>query len=278
MYDPSAISVFIVLLVAPFAILPAAYFLWLRHVNRPPEAGQAIVPLYEPPSGIGPAEAGLLMERALHPRAVAALVVDLHLRGLIEMNEIGGRVENLRRLPAADDAVLAPYERFLLDRLFERSSVIDIKAAGADLAACRLPLQALMRRRLREKGLMADRRLVAMMILVAAVIAALMLGLIIGFGFGPVAGIAVAAVLVFMGQLCYFALIQPALSEKGRQAISDIYGFRMYLGAVEGDRIKWEEKEKNISRFTPFAVVFDISVTWSNKLQVLTKALLENIL
>jgi hypothetical protein len=163
--------------------------------------------------------------------------------------------------------------------LFENGLSVDTKTAAAALTRYRQQLQSLLQRTLREKGLFADRWLLALMIMVAAVIAALMLGATIWTGLGPFAGIAVAAVVVLMGQLTYFALIQPALSDRGRQIMSDIYGFKMYLGAVEGDRIKWEEQEeKKISRFTPFAIVFEISVTWSNKLQGLTKALMENIL
>jgi len=267
-------------LLAPFILVPAGYFIWLFLMRRPPSvAGRAVAPQYEPPANIGPAEAAVLLERALHPRGLTALLLDLSLRGFVEITESGGQAVSFRRLEGPAGVALAPYERFLLDRLFAGSLTIDVRTAAAAVQRCQKELYKLIGDSLRDKKLLADRFLLALIVLAGAVVGGLVLGAGAFVAAGLFAGAGVAAVAVFMGQLAYAWLIRPDLSERGRAALAELEGFRMYLGAAEGNRIRWEELEENkVNRFTPYAIVFDVSVTWSTRLQNITKALLDNIL
>ncbi len=280
MGTPSSLLPLVLVLLLPLAAASAGYFVWLWLMKRPPaSSGRAIVPLYEPPAGLGPAEVAVLLERALHPRGLTALVLDLSLRGAIDVTESGGRAVRFRRTAGPSEGILAPYEKFLLDRIFAGSLTVDTRAAAAAVQHCQKELFGLIRASLLSKGFLADRFLLALLVLASAVVGGLVLGAGVFLAAGLFAAAGAAAVTIFMGQLAYAWLIRPGLSEKGERTLAEIEGFRMYLGAAEGNRIKWEELEENkVSRFTPYAIVFDISVTWSTRLQDITKALLENIL
>jgi len=260
--------------------LPVGYFVWLRQMTRPPAAGRAVAPEYAPPEGFGPAEVGLILENALHPRALAAMVLDLHLRGFIEIVEVGGTVAGLRRSGASGVDSLTACEQLLLGRVFAGSDAVPVARAAAAVSGLRRELGTCLRLELRRKGVYEDMGAAPMIIFGSAVLAAATLSFGLFRALGLFAATAVGAVIVLLSQLGYFAAtVRPPLSAAGRKLAATIDGFRMYLGAVEGERIKWETLEAGtVNRFSPYAVIFDIDITWANRLQGLTKALLANIL
>jgi len=280
MNDQTLLSYLVAAILVPLVLLPVGYFFWLWLMGRPPAAAdRAVVPLYDPPEGLGPVEAGVLLDRTLRPRVLAALILDLALRGAIDVTEVGGRVESLRRADTSASVRLVSYEKYFLDRLFSGSLTVDSRSAAAAVARCQKDLLEMVRRTLREKGLMEVRTSLGLIILAAAVFGSIVLMAGAFVLAGLLGAVGIGAVSVLLGQLAYFGLSRPALSGRGRSVASELSGFRMYLGAAEGNRIRWEElEEKKVNRFTPFALVFGISVTWSDRLQHLSKSLLDNII
>ena len=49
--------------------------------GRDPDPGMSVAPMYEPPEGISPAEAGTLLDDSIHPRDITSTIVDLAVRG-----------------------------------------------------------------------------------------------------------------------------------------------------------------------------------------------------
>jgi Predicted membrane protein (DUF2207) len=81
-----------------------------------------------PPEGIRPAQAGLLVEKAVTPLAIAATVVDLAVRGYLRVGQApgwgSGKLDwRLVQLKGQDEGLLG-YERVLLAGLFEGPSAV----------------------------------------------------------------------------------------------------------------------------------------------------------
>ena len=261
--------------------LPLGYFLWLWSLSRPPAPGRAVAPVYGPPDGIGPAEAGLLLDGSLRPRALAALLLDLALRGFMEIDLDNGSVARLRLLAGGAAAPAAPHERLVLDVLFAGGRQdIDAQAAAAAIAGGQRGLEAVLLRTLRAQGLFEDSGPGPLVAFGGALIAALIAALGSYPALGLIGAVTVGAVLVLLAQFAYFAAtLRPRLTARGRLILADLLGFRLYLGAVEAERIKWEEQEAGtVDRLTPYAIVFNIDVTWSVRLQALTRALITDII
>ena len=55
--------------------------------GRDPDPGMSVAPMYEPPAGISPAEAGTLLDDTIHPRDITSTIVDLAVRGYIKIEE-----------------------------------------------------------------------------------------------------------------------------------------------------------------------------------------------
>lgn len=270
----------LLILGAPLFLLPCAYLLWLVILyRRPPVTGTSIVPEYGPSANIGPAEAAYLIDGTFKPRAIAAMLVDLHLRGVIELTDTGTG-NSVLTLRSGVSSSLASYERLSLALIFGSDRTIDAKEAGARFEEGAKHVQAAIIASLKQKKILAERDLLAPILLGASCVAAviLWLGMMPVFGFFGATG--VAASLVIMTQFMYIAATwRPALTPSGRQALLVLLGFRMFLGAALVDRIVWEEKELGeFDKYLPYAIVFDVTLTWATRLQNVTDALLINIL
>src|SRR5438477_7439051 len=70
----------------PLATLAGMIALWW-YKGRDPDAGLSVAPMYEPPLGISPAEAGTLLDDSIHPRDITSTIIDLAVRGYIKIEE-----------------------------------------------------------------------------------------------------------------------------------------------------------------------------------------------
>ena len=70
----------------PLVTLIVMFGLWW-YAGRDPDPGMSVAPMYEPPPGISPAEAGTLLDDHIHPRDITSTIVDLAVRGFIKIEE-----------------------------------------------------------------------------------------------------------------------------------------------------------------------------------------------
>src|ERR1700723_3493023 len=75
----------------PFWTFAVMFVLWW-YKGRDPDPGVSVAPMYEPPSGISPAECGTLVEDKIHPRDITSTLVDLAVRGYIKIEEMQEKV------------------------------------------------------------------------------------------------------------------------------------------------------------------------------------------
>ena len=86
----------------------------------------SVAPMYEPPPGISPAEAGTLLDDRIHPRDITSTIVDLAVRGFIKIEETDDKgllfhhkdyIFHLLQ-KRQDWRGLAPHERVMLENIF----------------------------------------------------------------------------------------------------------------------------------------------------------------
>jgi hypothetical protein len=68
----------------PLVTFVAMFVLWW-YAGRDPDPGMSVAPIYEPPAGVSPAEAGTLLDDRIHPRDITSTIVDLAVRGFIKI-------------------------------------------------------------------------------------------------------------------------------------------------------------------------------------------------
>ncbi len=266
------------LFTVPLFLLPVGYFIWLRVIfSRPPVTGRAVVAEYDPPADVSPIEAALLLDGTLKPRALAAAMVGLHLKGAIDAAEERGTVVALRRGVAA---VELPHEKIILAALFGDEEAVTSKEAAERVDAVVKIIEAAVLTDLRRKGFVAERSPSAMILFASAAMSALMISLAILPAFGLRGAVGLFASLVLLAELGYIAATwRPRLTGRGREATLRLMGFKEWFTQVEADNERWMMKEeKRLTDYAPYAIVFGTNPTWATKLQGITGALLKNII
>ena len=114
------------ILFLPLFTLAVMFALWYS-VGRDPDPGVSVAPQYEPPKGMCPAEAGTLLDDAIHPRDITSTIVDLAVRGYIKIEE---KVDTFLVFHHKDylfhllkpreqwGTDLTPHERVMLENIF----------------------------------------------------------------------------------------------------------------------------------------------------------------
>jgi len=114
----------------PLVTLAVMFGLW-HTVGKDPDPGVSVAPMYEPPKGLTPAEAGTLIDDSTDPRDITSTIVDLAVRGYIKIEE---KIETFLVFKKKDYTLyllkpreqwgtdLCPHERVMLENIFAGGS------------------------------------------------------------------------------------------------------------------------------------------------------------
>ena len=278
--EPGALTKFLWFLGGnPIVFLPvvtfAGMFLLWWYKGRDPDPGMSVAPMYEPPAGISPAEAGTLLEDRIHPRDITSTMVDLAVRGYIKIEETAEKfllfthkdyIFHLLKPREQWGAELAPHERVMLENVF---------AGGADTRLSDLK----------------NRFYTAVPIIREDIMSALknkgiyLLDPDSANGYSVAAGIGIVvpfAVLVYFGWtnflnsiplliLCglisvviwwLFARVMTAKTVKGARAYIAVLGFQEFMNRVDGDRLK-KMPPTTFEKYLPYAMALGVEHHWA---------------
>ena len=111
----------------PLVTLAVMFLLWW-YKGRDPDPGMSVAPMYEPPEGISPAEAGTLLEDSIQPRDITSTIVDLAVRGYIKIEETDDKgllfhhkdyiFHLLKPMSQWTEKGVVPHERVMLTNIF----------------------------------------------------------------------------------------------------------------------------------------------------------------
>lgn len=244
---------------------------WVR--GRDPEVG-TVRARYEPPEGMRPAAAGILLDHKLHPRDLTATLVDLAVRGWIEIGEADEEHElfTLRLLRGEGEwGELDPHEREVMEGLFalgEAGETADTEELensfyehldGVRDALYGGPLAGLVRHRsdqVRNRWMVAG-------ILAGSFLAFLPLTAEVRVaGAGPLSlalGLAISGAAI-VG----FGYFMPARTRAGTRAMEEVLGFEEFLTRVEEDRFREMIRgPEDFERYLPYAMAFGVAKKWA---------------
>jgi uncharacterized membrane protein YgcG len=239
-------------------------------VGRDEREHETIVPEFEPPEKLRPAQIGLVIDERADTLDVTATIVDLAVRGYVTITEIpkeglfGSRDWTLTRKKEAD-AALGPYETTILDGLF---------TTGAEATLSSLKRHYYVTLAKAEKELYGDAvkrgwfpvdpsRVratyavtgIGFMLLAGAVTVGL--GMLVGGGLvGVAAGVPAVALLAV-------SPVMPRKTKSGAELMRRSLGFRQYMVVAEKDRQKFAEKEHIFADYLPYAIVFRCVDQWA---------------
>jgi len=262
--SPVAVGLAAVVLVA--GLFGVWWTWWTRGRDRGPARG-AIVPEYEPPDKLRPAQLGVIVDEVADPRDLVATIVDLAVRGYLTITEhakrglFGHTDWTLDKKKPGDD--LLPYERRLYDGLFKDGDSVLLSSLKGTFALTLKGAEAQLYKDAMARGwFVADpsrvRRAYAGF---GCVTAAVGLGLVfvlgqLGFGLAALALVPAGIALLVMSRA------MPARTAAGAALLERTLGFKRYMDTAETDRAAFAEKEGLFTAYLPYAVMFASVDRW----------------
>ncbi|WP_347354032.1 DUF2207 domain-containing protein [Intrasporangium sp.] len=256
-----------------------------RRRRRQPVAVQ-----FHPPPGVQPGMVGTLVDETANPIDVSATVIDLAVRGYLQIDEI--RAEGiftrtdwvLRRLDPPPGDHLLPYEGELLGGLFRQgASEVRLSELKNTFADTLKRIQSMLYREVVQRGWFhrspqSQRAAWQALGIVLAVSGGLVLfygrSLVAGLlGGGFTGGLVLGIGLVASGGIVLLVgRGMAARTPEGSAVLAQSLGFKEYLVTAEAGQIAFEEASNIFSRYLPFAVVFGVADRWARTFAEVARA------
>ena len=247
---------------------------------------QTIVPEFEPPDKLRPAQIGLVVDERADTLDVTATIIDLAVHGYLTITEVpkeglfGARDWTLARKKTTD-ASLLPYEATILDGLWGALSLdgTTLHFSGSEGTGHTVKLSELRRNYYLTLG-RAERELyddavkrgwfpvdpsrVRATYAVAGCGFVILAG-VLTFALGMLAGgglVGIAAILPALA-LVVVSPVMPRKTKTGAELMRRSLGFKQYMVVAEKDRQKFAEKEHIFADYLPYAIVFRCVDQWA---------------
>jgi uncharacterized membrane protein len=248
------------------------YYLWWTRGRDEKTSRNTIMPIYRPPDNLSPSEIGTLIDEHADMRDLSATIIDLAVRGYIEIKEISEKVlffdnkdyEFKLLKDYAYDQDLKKHEANTLKGIFGESKSIKLSSLKykfyKDLPAIKEDIY----QQLVDKGFFQTNPEK-----IRNIYYGLGLGIIFAafFAFGLFAEwmISVPIGAIISGiVILIFARHMPAKTKKGTEMYFQILGLEEFIKTAETDRIKFQEKENIFEKLLPYAMALNIADKWSD--------------
>jgi len=258
---------------SPFWTLAVMFTLWW-YKGRDPDPGVSVAPMYEPPAGISPAEAGTLLEDTIHPRDITCTLVDLAVRGFVKIEEVDDKglvfhhkdyVFHLLK-PRDQWNDLASHERVMLENVFaggEQTRLSSLKNRFyTALPVIRQDIMAQLKNKgmyLLDPGSAGGYSFLGILAIVAPFAIAQFTGfkdVFSSIGLLICSGI-VSAIIWWL-----FARQMTAKTVKGGRTRVAVLGFQEFMNRVDADRLKRMPPD-TFEKFLPYAMALGVEHQWA---------------
>ncbi len=264
--SPLAVGSAVFIVVAGLALI---FWRWYS-VGRDAAERSTIVPEYEPPDRLRPAQLGLLVDERADTKDVTATIVDLAVRGYLRIVEVAGQGflskkdwRLAKTVKASTD--LLPYEDIVYQGLFAgRDSVLLSELRTHFVTQLAAAESALYKDSLERRWFTArpDRVRTAYGL---ASLAIVLLGIGLAWLLGTQLGIGLLGVAVaFVGFVAMpMSRVMAAKTAAGAELLRRTLGFRRYMEVAEKERERFAERENIFSQYLPYAIVFGCVEKWA---------------
>jgi uncharacterized membrane protein len=257
----------------PFWTLAVMFTLWW-YKGRDPDPGVSVAPMYEPPAGMSPAEAGTLLEDAVHPRDITCTLVDLAVRGFVKIEEVDDKglvfhhkdyVFHLLK-PMTQWTDLASHEQVMLTNVFGEGDQTRLSSLKNRFYTAIPVIKQDVMAALKNKGMYlvdpdsANGYSVAGILVMVAPFLMLQflwhkdvfssIGLLIGAGI-------LSAIIWWL-----FARQMSAKTVKGGRTRVAVLGFQEFMNRVDADRLKRMPPD-TFEKFLPYAMALGVEHQWA---------------
>lgn len=258
----------------PLLTLGVMWVVWW-YKGRDPDPGVSVAPMYEPPAGMTPAEAGALLEDKVYPRDITSTLVDLAVRGYIKIEEkVDAGVffhhkDYIFHLlkPREQWSDLVPHERVMLENVYAGGGTETRLSSLKNHFYTAIPvIREDIMSALRRKGMYLLDPGSANGYSLGAIVAILAPFVIMQFtgwkdvlsSVGPlILSGAISAVIWWL-----FAREMTAKTVQGGRTRVAVLGFQEFMNRVDADRLKRMPPD-TFEKYLPYAMALGVEHQWA---------------
>jgi uncharacterized membrane protein YgcG len=279
----------------PVLTLAAILLLWFK-LGRDPRKG-IVAPAFEAPRGVGPGEAGVLIDDRVDLRDISAMVIGLAVKGYLTIREeqpsdpsLADRVKAWTGRPPSDytfvraadeghpsrgDRELSVAEKKLLDAIFPTAETKETPLSSLENAFYKyLPeIKLRLYDELIQKGYYPNNPERTRRSYTSAGVLVVFGGVALGVTYASLyLGAAVAACgLIILA----FAPFMPRKTQKGVGVLVELLGLSDYIQRAEVDRLEFhdapEKSPEVFEKLLPYAVALNLTSVWTKQFEGLLK-------
>lgn len=281
-------------LVTVFLGIAGAFWLWLKRgrdqfyrrknlhdLNQtvsdlPIGTHETIVPEYDPPQGLRPAEIGVLVDERADTLDVSATIVDLAVRGYLTITEeqkkwLFGKTDySLKRTNKTANQLLG-YEQELLNKLFDLGNPVKLSELKNSFYTSLSAVKKLLYDDIADKKLFdGNPQRIRTKYYIFAVLISVVGTLLLWPGFAGLLGIYIGsgAGLVITGSIFFVvAMFIPRRTAIGRETYRQSLGYKMFVSGTEKYRQPFFERENIFMQVLPYAMVFGVTKKLANAMK-----------
>jgi uncharacterized membrane protein YgcG len=258
----------------PLLTLAVMFGLW-HTVGKDPEPGASIAPMYEPPKGLTPAEAGTLIDDSTDPRDITSTIVDLAVRGYLKIEEkedtflVFKKKDYLLHLLKPREQWgndLSPHERVMLENIFAGGSETRLSSLKNRFYTAIPVIREDIMSALKSKGMyLLDPGSANGYSIVAAVAIGLLAAALHYFGWKNLfnsAPLLIGSALISAVIWWLFARQMTAKTLLGTRTLVAVLGFQEFMNRVDADRIKRLPPD-TFEKYLPYAMALGVEQHWA---------------
>ena len=248
------------------------FYGWRWHrFGRDPQAGP-VFPRYEPPADLCPAETRMLLRMAYDTRCFAADVVDMAVRGYLDIHagSTGSDDWRLEKRAGGRLESLSESQRAIAAKLFASGDTVELKnTEAARVGGARAAQTRALSQRLSPAFFVTNGGSLGLGLLFS--IAVGVLAVIVAAGNGIVVLVVVFALMLAAHVM--FARLLKAPTPAGRKRMDEIEGLKLYLSVAERDEIQAQPTPSRApmldpgryEQLLPYAMALDVEAAWTKK-------------
>lgn len=247
------------------------FVMWYT-LGRDPDPGLSVAPMYEPPKGMTPAEAGTLIDDSVEPRDITSTIVDLAVKGYVKIHEtqeqgilFHHKDYQFERVKDIDDK-LASHERVMMENIFDGGQMTTLSSLKNRFYRAIPVITQDIKSELKNKGMYlvdpdsAHAYTVLGVIIIAAPFAlaqwAGVVNLLDSVSTLVLGGI-IAAIIVWL-----FGREMSAKTVLGGRTRIEILGFQEFMNRVDADRLKRMPPD-TFEKYLAFAMALGVEHQWA---------------
>lgn len=250
--------------ISPIVTLIILYLLWYKKgrdqnngKNRSIFFYRSTVVEFTPPDNLRPAEIGILLDQKSDTVDITATIIDLAVRGYITIEEVKTKRS---LLPDKTDYTLnkiskktslkelIPFEKELLDRLFEDKDTVKISSLKNSFYADLKKIKDTSYKDMTDKGLFVQNpQKVRNKYLITGVI-------LLFVGMALMWWLAISGLIIII-----FSRLMPQRSSKGFELYQRVKGYKTFIDQAEKYRQRFFEDKNLFNEVLPYAIMFGLT-------------------